>query len=207
MPADVRVGSGSQDRAAAAQAGRGGADFVVVEAKRRPRQNWGNRASLTLAPPGRHDGQSRRQSLSDVGRAGEAPTHATVLPATRANHPSRTTVVAQIATVGWSLSNSAARSRAMRHSISTERMPLHDGRCHVGSRSRVSVARARLRSSQGVEWGGGVSTFVIRSSRQNEEPRRRHAGAVHHRSSTRIIVRTRVVLEGSAGSSEPALRS
>ena len=87
MPTDDRVGSGSQDRKAAAQAGRGGADFVVVEAKRRPRQNWGNRASLTLAPPGRHNGQDRRQSLSDIGRAGEALTLATVFPLTARQSP------------------------------------------------------------------------------------------------------------------------
>ena len=87
MPADDRVGSGSQDRAAAAQAGRGGTDFVVAEAQRRPRQNWGNRASLTLAPPGRHNGQDRRQSPSDVGRAGEALTHAVVFPNTARQSP------------------------------------------------------------------------------------------------------------------------
>lgn len=55
--------------------------------------------------------------------------------------------------------------------------------------------------------GEGVSTFMIRSFRQKGEPRRHRAGAVRHRSSTRMIVRTRVVLKGSAGSSEPAVRS
>lgn len=206
MPADDRVGSGSQDRAAAAQAGRGGADFVVVEAKRRPRQNWGNRASLALTPPGRHDGQSRRQSLSDVGRAGEASTHATVLPPTRANHPSRTTVVAQIATVSWSLSNSAARSRALRHSISSGTMPLHDGRCHERGDLRPR-ALPHGRADRRAWCGKGGSKLMISSFPPQGEPRRQRAGAARHRSSTRMIVRTRVVLKGSAGSSAPALRS
>ena len=85
-----RSGRGaSQEREAAAQAGRGGADFVVVEAQRRPRQNWRNRASLKLGPPGRHDGNRRRQSLSDVGGAGETPPLARNVPPTSRQFPKR----------------------------------------------------------------------------------------------------------------------
>ncbi len=42
---------------------------------------------MTLAPPGRHNRENRRQSLSDVGRAGEALTHATVTPTTARQSP------------------------------------------------------------------------------------------------------------------------
>ena len=42
---------------------------------------------MTLAPPGRHDGKPRRQSLFDVGGAGETPPHATGFPPTSRQSP------------------------------------------------------------------------------------------------------------------------
>ena len=210
MRADDRAGAGSQDRKAAAQAGRGGADFVVVEVERsaaKTAAKLGEPRILDADPARSSQWKASTQSLSDVSGTGETPPHAPGFPPTSRqsprldNHrckdrdrqrvaiesPGRLAGVVALVIIG--------KTAASTTDLST---------CEV---DLAFTPRPFGCADRGASRGRGVSTFMFRSFWPKGEPRRHRAGAVRQRSSTRMIVRTRVVRQGSAGSSEPAVRS
>ncbi len=208
MRADDRAGAGSQDHAAAAERGAG------VPILSRPARSaaeavakLGEPRILDAGPARSSQWKASTQSLSDVGGAGETPPHATGFPPTSRQSPrldnprckdrdrQRVAIESSGKLAGVVALVIIGKTAASTTDLSTSEVDL------------AFTSRALGRVDRRAWRGRGVSTFMIRSFWPKGEPRRHRAGATRQRSSTRMIVRTRVVRQGSAGSSEPAVRS